>query len=215
MSHPNTGNVDPSTGQFVDPLFAIFIAAAVSETIVPWTKGVTEGITTFSVLVVTLGFINLLLSWFGYHKSVIKKPIRGSLRFIVTVVLLPLYMLSIIMYTSSFLTIVAIYSCIFFLWSCWECLRNIEHGEKVSFFTVLFRPYNILMYATLLLLFSVSYIPDSYQDTWCVVNSELVAFSLLTISIIWLRLSKSAGNAESPVAKIKDEITNLLFGVRD
>ncbi|WP_034366633.1 hypothetical protein, partial [Comamonas testosteroni] len=70
----NEKNLDPSTGQFIDPMFAVMIAAAVAETILVWVK---EGAIpdSFTLLVVMVGYVNLLLSWFGYHKSVLKSPI--------------------------------------------------------------------------------------------------------------------------------------------
>lgn len=210
----NTDSVDPSTGQFVDPLFAIFIAAAVSETIVPWTKGAWDEVGFFNICVVFLGFINILLSWFGYHKSVIRKPIKGSIRFIVTVVLLPLYMLTIILYQSKFLDIVIIYAAIFFLWSCWEHLKNIEHGVGSGFLKIVFRYYNIVMYLTLFILIAVDHTPQEYLNVWCVKYVNEISLCLLVFSIFSLRITKSVGKDGSPAAKIKAEIMNLFFGNR-
>jgi len=129
----NESNIDPSKGQFIDPMFAVVIAAAVSETVVTWAKGgaLPSG---FEACVVALGYINLLLSWFGYHKSISKKPIRGSLRFIITVILLPLYLLTIILSNKNFISVALVYGGIFFLWSCWEYFKFIEHNERKSFF---------------------------------------------------------------------------------
>lgn len=207
-------NVDPSTGQFVDPLFAIFIAAAVSETIIPWTGGVWADIGFFDICVVIVGFVNLLLSWFGYHKSVTRKPIKGSVRFIVTVILLPLYMLTIILYKNGFLSVMVIYATIFFLWSCWEYLRNFEYGISSSLFKIIFRGYNLLVYITLVALIGVSYIPEEYATLWCVKEADVIALFLLVFSVFWLRVSKSAGKKGTPASKIKSEISSLLFGNR-
>ena len=205
-------NVDPSTGQFVDPLFAIFIAAAVSETIIPWTNGKWAEVNFFDICVVTTGFVNILLSWFGYHKSVIRTPIKGSLRFIVTVILLPLYLLTIILYKNSFLNVMIIYASIFFLWSCWEYLRNVEYNIKSSFLKIALKLYDILIYLSLTILIIVKYLPANYADVWFVYNANEIALTLLVIAIFWLRLSKSASKEGTPIAKIKSEISSLLFG---
>ena len=211
----NESGVDPSSGQFVDPLFAIFIAAAVTETIIPWTNGAWVCVHFFDICVVMVGFVNLLLSWFGYHKSVFKKPIKGSIRFIVTVILLPLYMLTIILYKNGFLSVMIIYAAIFFLWSLWEYLRNFEYGNNFSFLKIVFRGYNILIYSTLIALIVVAKLPEEYATEWYVKGADSIALFLLSFSILWLRVSKSAGKEGTPAFKIKSEILNLLFGDRE
>ena len=205
---------DPSTGQFVDPLFAIFIAAGVSETIIPWTDGGWSDVEFFGICVVIVGFVNLLLSWFGYHKSVTRKPIKGSVRFIVTVILLPLYMLTIVLYNNGFLSVMVIYASIFFLWSCWEFLKDFEYGIKSSLFKIIFRGYNLLIYITLSALIVVSYLPEEYASLWCVKEADVIGLFLLICSIFWLRVSKSAGKEGTPAFRIKSEISSLLFGDR-
>lgn len=218
MNSDNTNlgiNVDPSTGQFVDPLFAIFIAAAVSDTIIPWTDSGWEKIHIFDICVVIVGFVNLLLSWFGYHKSVSRKPIKGSVRFIVTVILLPLYMLSIILYKNGFLSVMAVYALIFFLWSCWEYFRDVEYNENSSLLSLVFKPYNNLVYISLGAIFIVPYIPKEYANIWSSDRANEVALFLLIFSISWLRISKSAGKEGSRLERIKSEFLNLLFGDRE
>lgn len=206
-------NVDPSTGQFIDPMFAVIIAAAVAETVVSWTKGA-DLPSLFSIFVVSVGYINLLLSWFGYHKSTQRKPIRGGLRFIVTVVLLPLYLLTIIMFDKQFAYIAYVYAVIFFLWSFWEYLKYKEHGEERSFWKLQFRTFNILVYLAALYSFLAGIDWLSFMGKWLINNSDIISLSLITFAILFLRISKSAGKEDSHAAKIKKEINSLLFGER-
>lgn len=207
--------LDPSTGQFIDPMFAVMIAAAVSETIIFWAK---SGIVpeTFPLLVVIAGYTNLLLSWFGYHKSISKRPILGSLRFIITVVLLPLYLLTIILAQKSFYCVALVYVLIFFLWSAWEYLKYIEHGEERGFLSLQNRSYNWIVYVSAAYLTGLKYLPHIFQfiPDWFITHADAICLSAITFSIVFLRISKSAGKEGTPASKIVDEIKTLLFGKR-
>ena len=156
--------VDPSTGQFIDPLFAIMIAAAVTETIVHWVQPNNSSPSLYELSVVILGYINLLLSWFGYHKSVHEKPILGSLRFIITVILLPIYLLTILLNDRPIELILRLYAGIFFLWACWEYFKYIEHGVKdKGFFYLQMRFYNLIVYITCVVLIGHSHLPSDFR----------------------------------------------------
>jgi hypothetical protein len=205
--------VDPSTGQFIDPLFAVIIAAALAETIVGWAVK-NNWPDMFDLCVVLLGYINLLLSWFGYHKSVIRKPIRGSLRFIVTVILLPLYLLTIILY-KNVAYIVIVYGLIFFMWTVWEYFKYIEYKDKKSFFSLQFRLFNYPVYLAVIFVFIQMYLPKSYQNFWLFDIFDSLVLILIAFSIMFLRLTKSASKKGSPFAKIKSEIHSLFFGVEE
>ncbi|MBC9229490.1 hypothetical protein HI850_009140 [bacterium SPL81] len=211
MSH---SSVDPSRGQFIDPMFAVVIAAAVSETIIIWVKGETLP-TLFQASVVTLGYINLLLSWFGYHKSISKKPILGSLRFINTVVLLPLYLLTIILFDKNFFHVALVYAGVFFLWTCWEYLKYIEHGEKKGFISLLMRGFNLIVFGVVIYLYVVSILPISWQQHWFVNHSNGIALAFLTLAIFTLRIVKSAGKGDTVTSRILTEIKTLLFGAKE
>lgn len=207
----NESNIDPSKGQFIDPMFAVVIAAAVSETVVTWAKGgaLPSG---FQACVVALGYINLLLSWFGYHKSISRKPIRGSLRFIITVILLPLYLLTIILFNKNFIGIALVYGGIFFLWSCWEYFKFIEYNERKSFTSLQFRSFNMIAYSAIIYLFAASFTPVTWQQNWFVVNANEIALGIIAAAVISLRVVKSAGKGNSATARIWEEIKALLFG---
>lgn len=204
-------NIDPSKGQFIDPMFAVVIAAAVSETVVAWTKGATSP-SLFQASVVALGYVNLLLSWFGYHKSIARKPIRGSLRFIITVVLLPLYLLTIILFSKDFFEIAIVYSGVFFLWSCWEYFKYIEHGERKGFFALQCRGFNLIVYSAALYLYLLSFLPVGYQKYWVVANADGLALAAIATAVISLRVVKSAGKGDTAAAKILAETRALLLG---
>jgi hypothetical protein len=207
-------NIDPSKGQFIDPMFAVVIAAAVAETIVVWVKGNSVP-SFFQVCIVTLGYVNLLLSWFGYHKSIAKAPIKGSLRFITTVALLPLYLLSIILFEKDFISIAIVYSLVFFLWSCWEYFKYIEYGDRKSFLSLQLKSFNLIVYVATAYLYCVNYLPISFQHYWVVINAEGLTLISIAIAVIALRIIKSAGEGSTAISRIIAEIKSLLFGKKD
>lgn len=207
----SNSNIDPSTGQFIDPMFAVVIAAAVAETVVAWVKGAALP-SGFSLCVVILGYVNLLLSWFGYHKSILRKPIRGSLRFTVTVMLLPLYLLTIIMFNKDFAYIALVYVAIFFLWSTWEYFKYIEHKDPKSFLGLQARSFNIIIYIATLFLFIVPVLPQGIRQMWVVANADWLGLAAISFSVIFLRIVKSAGKGDTPAERIAREVRTLLFG---
>ncbi len=203
--------IDPTSGQFIDPLFAVIIAAALAETILPWAKR-TEFPSLLDVATVALGFINLLLSWFGYHKSVIRRPIKGSLRFIVTVVLLPAYLLTIVMYESGALFISSSYFFVFALWHFWEWMKSVEYPE-VDFGLIAnwFRAYNVLVSLALMisLLDHYSLLPtENYSDGLL----NVTCLALIAVAILWLRTAKSLKRGDGAIHGIASAIVFALFG---
>lgn len=207
-------NLDPTTGQFIDPMFAVMIAAAVSETILAWVKQ-GDAPNFFTIMVVIVGYVNLLLSWFGYHKSVLKTPILGSLRFIVTVVLLPLYLLTIVMATKPFYCVALTYTAIFFLWSFWETLKSREYLLKRSFISLQRRPFNLMVYGATLYAVLAESLPASIRSMLpeqFFALADPVALTMIACGIIMLRAHKSSKNSDTPVSKIVGQIKILLFG---
>lgn len=207
-------NLDPSTGQFIDPMFAVMIAAAVAETILVWVK---QGAIPdfFTLMVVIVGFVNLLLSWFGYHKSVLKKPILGSLRFIVTVVLLPLYLLTVVLATKPFYCVALTYAAIFFLWSFWEYLKYRERSSEQSFISLQFRFFNMMIYVATFYVVMAEFIPSSsipILPDWFFSLANPIGLTTIVCAIIVLRAQKSSKNSNTPTSKILGQIKVLLFG---
>ncbi|WP_295481904.1 hypothetical protein [uncultured Pseudomonas sp.] len=207
-------NLDPTSGQFIDPMFAVMIAAAVSETIVVWVK---QGDIPnfFTIMVVIVGYVNLLLSWFGYHKSVLKTPILGSLRFIVTVVLLPLYLITIVMATKPFYCVALTYTAIFFLWSFWETLKSQEYSLGRSFVSLQLRPFNWMVYGATFYAVLAESLPASTRSVLpeqFFALADPIALTMIACAIILLRAHKSSKNSDAPVSKIVGQIKILLFG---
>ena len=215
MQNSNT-KVDPSTGQFIDPMFAVIIAAAVSETFVVWVKQTADVPNTFGISIVAIGYINLLLSWFGYHKSVHKRPIKGSVRFIVTVVLLPAYLLTIIMWNKAFHAVALTYALIFFLWSAWERLKFAEYPNpemRTGFWALQSRFFNLLVYFAAAYAFAVEkYLRLSYTENWFVRNADELSMLMIVAAIFILRVSKSEDVKRGAVADILSGVRTLFFG---
>jgi len=191
---------DASTGQFIDPLFAVVITVAVERTIVEWVKNKPAS-NLVEVFIVAVGFTNLLLSWFGYHKSIIRSPIKGILRFIITVVLLPLYMLSVIMYDKPFQIIYFVYVLIFFLWSVWEYFKALEYGKQQKFWGLQFRLFNLLVYIWMIPYFLKNFFPTTLASSLPIFkilfdNLDVLALTSIAVAIAWLRILKSSIDGE-------------------
>ncbi|WP_122490702.1 hypothetical protein [Pseudomonas viridiflava] len=215
MSEKNLDpSLDPSTGQFIDPMFAVMIAAAVAETILVWVKE--SAIPDFfTLMVVMVGYVNLLLSWFGYHKSVLKKPILGSLRFIVTVMLLPLYLLTVVLATKPFYCVALTYTAIFFLWSFWEYLKYREHSEGKSFLSLQLRPFNKMVYISTVYVVMAEFTPASsipILPERVFSLADPIGLTVIVCAIVVLRAQKSSKNSNAPISKIFGQIKILLFG---
>ena len=210
----NEKNLDPSTGQFIDPMFAVMIAAAVAETILVWVK---EGAIPdcFTLMVVMVGYVNLLLSWFGYHKSVLKSPILGSLRFIVTIVLLPLYLLTVVLATKPFYCVALTYTSIFFLWSFWEYLKYRERSLEKSFLSLQFRSFNVMVYLATIYVVIAKFVPASsipILPEWFFTLADPIGLFAIVCAIVVLRAKKSSKDSNAPLSKIIGQIKILLFG---
>lgn len=177
--------IDSSRGQFIDPLFAVIIAAALAETVVAWTKAGAPRL--FEIAIVVVGFVNLLSSWFGYHKSVNSKPIKGALRFTITIVLLPIYLLTLILFATPFVVIASLYGSVFFLWSTWEYFKFVEHGSREHFLSLQLQPYNLIAYGAFLIV-AISYAyPHKYAE-----QADWLGLALILLAISVLRILKSA-----------------------
>ena len=202
-------HVDPTTGQFVDPLFATVFAGALAETLVVWVKDrrMPDG---FAIGVVSVGYTNLLLSWFGYHKSVLKRPIKGGLRFMITVALLPAYLLTIMIFSeASFRYNAAVYGATFFLWTVWEYLKSIEHGLGRTFRGLLIRPYNIMVFFAAGFAFGARY---GAKDLWFINYANELSLGMIALAIVVLRVSKAMTDPTHPYSQIRSAVRTLLLG---
>src|SRR5262245_4102359 len=80
---------------FIDPLFAVVIHIGFVEGLShqKWLHARSIPSSTedwANLLLFVAGFLTIVLSWVGYHKSIKKRPIEGDMRFILDVVLLVL-----------------------------------------------------------------------------------------------------------------------------
>ncbi|MFT7036981.1 MAG: hypothetical protein ACJA2S_005523 [Cyclobacteriaceae bacterium] len=194
-------NIDPSSGQFIDPLFAIIIASALNETLILWVKSNSfPGALQMSVVV--LGFINVLLSWYGYHQSVQSKPIQGVLRFSVTIILLPLYLLSIVLYSKPIIYVSIVYIVIFLTWSIWEWLRSLEYSTNRRLLPLILYKWNIIVGFALCIQFLNETEFSGYYPLFLKNNIDIITILLISFAIIYLRIVKSMSNDDSPSSRI-------------
>lgn len=88
----------------------------------------------FNLAVLGLGLVTTVFSWFGYHRSVLDKPIRyetirGMLRFSLDVVLIILYGLALIFF-KTYALVAGILAWIFWIYFVWGILRFSEHRSE-------------------------------------------------------------------------------------
>lgn len=88
---------------------------------------------TFNIGVYLLGFLNLTLSWFGYHASIRARPLNyfsgyGMTRFIFDVLLVIIYGINFIKY-RSFDVIFSLLLIIYFIFVVWDYLKVCEYWE--------------------------------------------------------------------------------------
>lgn len=73
----------------IDPLFAVAVHIGFIEGIMQeqWFKEwhMPSGNDAFNLLVFGLCFLTIVLSWLGYHESIVYKPVRGIPRFLLDV----------------------------------------------------------------------------------------------------------------------------------
>lgn len=143
-----TNKSDETAGlDFLDFLFTVAISVGLTPELlqVQWVTGllsedwyktgrwpsVNEA---FSVGVYLLGFLNLTLSWFGYHASIKARPLNyfsgyGMARFVFDVVLVVMYGIMLIQY-RSFDVALSLLLIIYSIFAVWDYLKVCEYWEK-------------------------------------------------------------------------------------
>lgn len=139
-----TGNGEPAGIDFLDFLFTLAISVGLSPGILgiegwsgllseEWLKqGVLpSGQALYDFLVFSLGFLTLTLSWFGYHGSIRKKPLKygtfpGMVRFIFDVLLVVIYGLILLQY-KNFKVVLFLLLVVHFIFVVWDIVKIIEH----------------------------------------------------------------------------------------
>jgi hypothetical protein len=209
VSAPQSEAIDASSGQFIDPLFAIVIGAALNETLITWVDTSTFP-NLFELLLVSLGFLNVLLSWWGYHKSVSKKPIRGVLRFSVTILLLPMYLLTIILFKKDILYITLAYGALFLFWAIWEWLKSLEYNGGKSFMSILLYRWNILIFFTIIFQFAIPLLDSVMVLNWST-YLPMGSVIAITLAIMMLRFDKSKKDTDSAAYKFYNVIDGYFI----
>lgn len=127
------GRKNEFTISLIDPLFAVAIHIGLAETvfITKWFHEgrLPESAEWFPLLVFLVAFFNLLSSWFGYHLSIARRPIKDDWRYVVDVLLVCLYAAS--MAAAEHLGVVLIlFSAIWALYAVWDVLKVREYYSE-------------------------------------------------------------------------------------
>lgn len=90
----------------------------------------------FNLLVLLLGLLTTVFSWFGYHRSIIDKPVaydtlRGMARFTTDVVLIIVYGLMMIFFKSFSLALLLLVL-VFWLYAAWDLIRAWEYSSSYA-----------------------------------------------------------------------------------
>jgi hypothetical protein len=117
---------------FVDPLFAVAFHIGFNDWFVqqPWfaewrlPAGLDEW---FRVVTFWLGFWTVVLSWVGYHKSILTKPLLGAkLRFSLDVLLVVTYALLLVK-SSDFFAVLTLLALIYVMYALWDWGKLLEY----------------------------------------------------------------------------------------
>ena len=129
---------DPSASvTFIDVLFAVVVSLGLAKVMTqPWFKCASWNAAhtiTFEILVILIGYSTLLLSWWGYHKSVFRKVVyagtwAGRLLFVVDILILAGYWLLLVNF-ESLLFVLCVLTAIYFMYFCWDWLRWWRESE--------------------------------------------------------------------------------------
>ena len=129
---------DPSASvTFIDVLFAVVVSLGLAEVMMqswfkPESKDTAHTI-AFEILVILIGYSTLLLSWWGYHKSVFRKVIyagtwAGRLLFVADILILVGYWLLLVKF-ESLLFVLCVLTAIYAMYVCWDWLRWWRESE--------------------------------------------------------------------------------------
>ena len=118
---------------FIDPLFAVVLSLSFGQILVAdsWIWDLTKGAQMFEFWVLMLGYLFVVLSWIGYHKSLRTAPLKantlsGIFRFIVDVFLLMLFFLLLASF-QDFGRVLRLIVVIFVFFVAWDVLKASEY----------------------------------------------------------------------------------------
>ena len=131
---------DPSASlTFVDVLFAVVMSLGLAQIMTrPWFKSMPEGTPAgiiFEILVILLGYSTLLLSWWGYHRSIRRRRFTGGVVgktiFVVDILLLVGYWLLLVKF-ESFFFVLCVLLAIYLLYVCWDSLWWLKQRPEID-----------------------------------------------------------------------------------
>jgi hypothetical protein len=131
----DAGNTEAFVIDFIDPLFAVAVHLGISESIATRTwfhEGRwPSGDEWFSLSVFLLGFLTLVWSWVGYHKSIQDKPLKGLARFVLDVVLVTLYAV-VLLQVENFGLVLSLLASIYGFFVLWDLGKIREYPKRFS-----------------------------------------------------------------------------------
>jgi hypothetical protein len=205
------GSHDSFTIDFIDPLFAVILHIGFVRTVVDMrlyldfdTLYTEHKVTIRALGLLVLGFMNILLSWHGYHRSVLEKPIRGGMRFYVDVLCLLIY-LFIVLEFQSLQNVAWLLVAQFVLFWLWDGAKALEYRGSGVWRTGL-RTFG----------WGLLFVAIAALATWAPKSSNFEV--IVDASLIGLMFLGSTGyrfhKAMRPGMTIGEAINNWLYGSR-
>ena len=122
---------------FIDVLFAVVVSLGLSQIMKQtWFNPTSSNFVpayAFEIFVVLIGYSTLLLSWWGYHRSIRRRRTYEGGRlsvsmFVVDILILVGYWLLLVKF-ESLLFVLCVLTTIYVLYVCWDCLRARQESE--------------------------------------------------------------------------------------
>ncbi|MFQ6026197.1 MAG: hypothetical protein ACE5Q6_01640 [Dehalococcoidia bacterium] len=123
---------------FIEILFAVILGLGFQEIMGrTWFKDSLSSFNAragFEIFSFVLGYITVILSWYGYHRSIGERPIDletkfGISRFLIDIFLLVLYWLLLVKSGSPWFMLLAL-GVIWALYFLWDLFEGLEHKER-------------------------------------------------------------------------------------
>ena len=139
----------PAGIDFLDFLFTISISVGLTPEILGngnikgllseewvWKSQFPSSLDFYNLGVFSLGLLNLILSWFGYHGSIEVKPLKyrtlsGMVRFIFDVLLVIIYGLILLQF-RNFKIVISLLVIVYFIFVIWDIFKIIEYRDNYS-----------------------------------------------------------------------------------
>ena len=193
---------------FIDPLYALAIGAGFQVTVMEW-KLDGSAPTSMHVAVAIFALLNLVLSWYGYHESIKQNPLRGSLRFILDIVLVLLYA-TIFVYYEDVRFVVLLLAIIQALFWVWDRFKACEYKRETDSGSGDTRSSASLvwMFVSMALL-AYAETTNRWAPAWW---SEWVALGLGYLIIIGFRVHKLSYDRDSATWDVIKGLKLFCFG---